>query len=105
MPVNFEISSKQIEKAMKKPIDEIIEAIAETISNTPPELVSDIMENGIYLVGGGALIKNLDNLIATRIGVQTFIADTPLDCVAIGACKTLEELEKYKSVFIKNATI
>lgn len=105
MPVNFEISSKQIEKAMKKPIDEIIEAIAETISNTPPELVSDIMENGIYLAGGGALIKNLDNLIATKIGVQTFIADTPLDCVAIGACKTLEELEKYKSVFIKNATI
>ena len=56
------------------------------------------MENGIYLAGGGALIKNLDNLIAQKIGVQTFISDTPLDCVAIGTGKIIENFEKYKRV-------
>lgn len=98
LPRNVAVTSKQIEKAMKKPIQEILEAIVQTLSETPPELVSDIMENGIYLAGGGALIKNLDNLIAQKIGVQTFIADTPLDCVAIGTGKIIENFEKYKRV-------
>lgn len=101
LPKNLNISSKQIENAMKRPIAEIIDAIATTLSNTPPELVVDIMENGIYLAGGGALIRSLDNLIAQRIGVQTYIADTPLDCVAIGAGKVLEDINKYKPVFME----
>lgn len=100
LPRNLTISSKQIEKAMKKPITEILEEIATTLANTPPELISDIMENGIYLAGGGALIRNLDNLIAQKIGVQTYIADTPLECVAIGTEKILENFEKYKIIFI-----
>ena len=101
LPRNVEVNSKQIEKAIKKPISEIIEAIVNTLSNTPPELVSDIMENGIYLAGGGALIKNLDNLIAQKIGIQTYIADTPLDCVAIGTSKILENMDKYKRVLLE----
>lgn len=101
MPKNITISSNQIEQAMRKSMTEIIEAIANTLSNTPPELVADIMENGIYLAGGGAQIRSLDNLIAQRIGVQTYIADTPLDCVAIGTGKILEDISKYKTVFIE----
>lgn len=101
LPKNLSISSKQIENAMKRPIAEIIEAIANTLSNTPPELIADIMENGIYLAGGGALIRSLDNLIAQKIGVQTYIADTPLDCVAIGTGKILEDVNKYKNVFLE----
>ena len=101
LPKNVKITSKQIEKAMKKPITEILEAVATTLANTPPELVSDVMENGIYLAGGGAMIRSLDNLIAQKIGIQTYIADTPLDCVAIGTGKTLENLEKYKTVFLE----
>ena len=97
---NISISSKQIETAMRRPIEEIIDAIITTISNTPPELVTDIMENGIYLAGGGALIKNLDNYIAQRTGVQTYIAETPLDCVAIGTGKILSEMDKYKTIFL-----
>ena len=85
---------------MRRPIEEIIDAIITTISNTPPELVTDIMENGIYLAGGGALIKNLDNYIAQRTGVQTYIAETPLDCVAIGTGKILSEMDKYKTIFL-----
>ena len=60
------------------------------------------MENGIYLAGGGALIKNIDNLIAEKTGVQTFIADEPLDCVAIGTGKSLENIQKYRKVFLNN---
>lgn len=101
LPKDIVISSKQIENAMKRPISEIIDAIGNTLSNTPPELVADIMENGIYLAGGGALIRNLDNLVAQKIGVQTYIADTPLDCVAIGAGKVLEDILNYKTIFIE----
>ena len=99
LPKNMTITSTQVGNAMRKPVTEIIDAITNTISNTPPELVADIMENGIYLAGGGALIRSLDNLIAQRIGVQTYIADTPLDCVAIGTGKILEDLPKYRPVF------
>ena len=100
LPKNINISSKEIELAMQRPINEIIEAVINTLSVTPPELASDIMQNGIYLAGGGALIRNLDNLIAQRIGIKTYIADSPLECVAIGAGKTLENFEKMRPVIV-----
>ena len=98
MPKTIVISSKEIEKAMRKPISEIIEGIIAVLSVTPPELASDILKNGIYLSGGGALIKNLDNLIAKKTGVKTYIADTPMECVAIGTGKVIENFDKYKKV-------
>lgn len=100
LPKNIKISSKEIELAMQRPINEIIEAVINTLSVTPPELASDIMQNGIYLAGGGALIRNLDNLIAQRTGIKTYIADSPLECVAIGAGKTLENFEKMRPVIV-----
>lgn len=100
LPKNINISSKEIELAMQRPINEIIEAVINTLSVTPPELASDIMQNGIYLAGGGALIRNLDNLMAQRTGIKTYIADSPLECVAIGAGKTLENFEKMRSVIV-----
>ncbi len=100
LPTNLTVSSKQIVDAMAKPIEEIIEAIISTLADTPPEVVADIMENGIYLAGGGALIRGLDNVIAQRTGVQTYIAESPLDCVAVGTGKTLDDIQKYKRVFI-----
>ena len=100
LPKNINISSKEIELAMQRPINEIIEAVINTLSVTPPELASDIMQNGIYLAGGGALIRNLDNLMAQRTGIKTYIADSPLECVAIGAGKTLENFEKMRPVIV-----
>lgn len=100
LPKNINISSKEIELAMQRPINDIIEAAINTLSVTPPELASDIMQNGIYLAGGGALIRNLDNLIAQRTGIKTYIADSPLECVAIGAGKTLENFEKMRPVIV-----
>ena len=87
-------------KYSTSPINEIIEAIVNTLSVTPPELASDIILNGIYLAGGGAQIRNLDNLIAQKTGVQTYVADTPLECVAIGAGKVLENIDSLKSVLM-----
>lgn len=100
LPKNVIVSSKDIEEAMKKPISEIIEAIMNTLAVTPPELASDIIVNGIYLAGGGAQIRNLDNLIAKKTGVQTYVADTPLECVAIGAGKVLENIDSLKGVLL-----
>ena len=102
LPKTIEVSSKDIEEAMKKPISEIIEAIIGTLSKTPPELASDIIINGIYLAGGGAQIRNLDSLIAKKTGVQTFVADAPLECVAIGAGKVLENIESLKGVLMNS---
>ena len=100
LPRTVTISSKDIERAMKRPINEIIEAIVNTLSVTPPELAADIIVNGIYLAGGGAQIRNLDNLIAQKTGVKTYIADTPLECVAIGAGKVLENIDSLKGVLL-----
>ena len=102
LPMSLVISSKQINEAIQDCINEIVEAVINTLAVTPPDLVSDIMENGIYLAGGGALIRNIDNLIAEKTGVQTFIADEPLDCVAIGTGKSLENIQKYRKVFLNN---
>lgn len=100
LPKTVIVSSKDIERAMKKPINEIIEAIINTLAVTPPELASDIIVNGIYLAGGGAQIRNLDTLIAQKTGVQTFVADTPLECVAIGTGKVLENIDSLKEVLL-----
>lgn len=105
LPKNLKITSKQIEEALKRPLNEVIEAIINTLSITPPELSADIMQNGIYLAGGGALIRNLDNLVSQKTGIKTYIADSPLECVVIGTGKILEHFEKMKPILINRAYI
>lgn len=100
LPRNITVTSKQIEEAMQKTVNEIIESIMSTLSVTPPELSADIIQNGIYLAGGGALIRNLDNLISQKTGIKTYIADSPLECVVIGTGKILENFDKMKQVII-----
>ncbi|MBE5822406.1 MAG: rod shape-determining protein [Clostridiales bacterium] len=97
LPKTLEITSTQIGEAMQEPIREIIEGIKMTLERTPPELSADVMEKGIVLAGGGALIKNLDMLISNETGMPVFIADNPLDCVVNGANKVLSDLDHLKS--------
>ena len=80
----------------------MVEIIKQTLERTPPELASDIMEKGIYLSGGGALIKNLDKLVAQKTEMPVYIADDPLECVVKGTGKTLEDLERLKTVLINS---
>ena len=100
LPRNVTITSTQAEEAMKDSINEIVEIVKATLEKTPPELASDIIEKGIYLAGGGALIKNLDKLISAKTDMPVYVAEDPLDCVVKGTEKTLEDLEKLKTVLI-----
>ena len=96
------ITSSQVETAIKESITQIVEVIKLSLEKTPPELASDIMEKGIVLSGGGALIQNLDKLISLETGMPAYVAEEPLDCVVRGTGKTLQEIEKLRTV-LKNA--
>lgn len=102
LPRNEVITSTQVEEAMRESITKIIDIVKATLEKTPPELASDIMERGIVLAGGGALIQNLDKLLSTETGIPVFVADEPLDCVVRGTGKTLEDLEKLREVLINS---
>ena len=102
LPKTITINSNQAEEAMKEVIMQIVDGIKMTLEKTPPELAADIMINGITLSGGGALIKNLDRLIALETGIPINIAQEPLDCVVRGAGKVLEDLDSLKSVLINS---
>lgn len=84
LPKNITLTSTQIEEAMRESISEIIDVVKATLEKTPPELASDIVEKGIVLAGGGALIKNIDKLISQKTGMPVYIAENPLECVVKG---------------------
>jgi len=100
LPRNVIVTSSQIQEAIKLSINDIVETVKVTLEKTPPELASDIMEKGIVLAGGGALIKNLDKLLSEKTGMPVYVAENPLDCVVKGTGKTLEDLERLKNVLI-----
>lgn len=100
LPKTLNITSTEILEALRDPINSIIEAIKATLEKTPPELAADIMDKGIMLTGGGALLDGLDNLVRQETGMPVRIADNPLDCVVIGAGKVIEEIEVLKRVAI-----
>ena len=89
-------------KAIKESINKIVDIVKLTLEKTPPELASDIMEKGIILAGGGALIKNLDKLLSNETGMPVYVADEPLDCVVRGTGKTLDDLERLKTVLVNS---
>ncbi|OPJ63751.1 rod shape-determining protein [Clostridium oryzae] len=94
LPKTITITEAQIREAIKEPVATIIEAIKTTLEKTPPELAADIMEKGIMLAGGGAMLKGLDRLINEETHMPVHIAESPLDCVALGAGKALEFFDK-----------
>lgn len=102
LPKNIVVTSTQIEEAMRDSISEIIEIVKATLEKTPPELASDIVEKGIVLAGGGALIKNIDKLLSQKTGMPVYIAENPLECVVRGTGKTLDDLERLKTVLINS---
>ena len=100
LPKNLTITSSEITEAIKEPINSIVDSIKYTLEKTPPELASDIMDRGIMLTGGGALLSGLDKLIKEETGMPVTIAERPLDCVVMGAGKVLDEIETLKKVLI-----
>lgn len=100
LPQNLEINSTEILMAMSEPISAIVDAIKYTLEKTPPELAADIMNRGIYLAGGGALIDGLDKLITQETGMPVKIAENPLDCVVQGSGTVVENLDVLKQVLV-----
>ncbi len=93
LPRSAVVSSDEVRAAIHDPVMEIVEAVKLTLEQTPPELAADVMERGIVLAGGGALLRGLDTLISIETGMPVHIAPDPLSCVVIGTAKALEESE------------
>lgn len=102
LPKTMQISSAEVRDALRESVNAIIDGIKSTLEKTPPELASDIMENGIMLTGGGALLKGLDKLVKEETGMPVKIAENPLDCVAIGTGKSVEDAEIFEKVLMMN---
>jgi len=94
LPKVITITSSEVRDALKEPVAAIIDAIKTTLEKTPPELASDIMDKGIMLAGGGAMLRGLDQLINKETHMPVHIAESPLDCVALGAGKALDTIDK-----------
>jgi rod shape-determining protein MreB len=102
LPKTMEVGSDEIHEALREPVYNILEAIKSTLEKTPPELAADIMELGIMLTGGGALLEGIDRLIIGETGMPVHIADDPLDCVAIGTGKALDSIDLLKKASANN---
>lgn len=94
LPRTISLTSREIRGALSESIFAIVEAIKTTLEKTPPELAADVMNRGIVLTGGGALIRGLDVLIAEETGIPVYVADNALDCVALGTGLALSAMEK-----------
>ncbi len=104
LPENITITSEEIREALSEPLSHVIEAIKVTLEKTPPELAADIIDQGIMLAGGGALLKGLDLLIHSETGMPVKVAERPLDCVADGTGKVLENIDKLVDVLTDDDT-
>jgi len=108
LPRSVTLTSGEIREAMADTLGKIVEAVKRTLERTPPELAADIVERGIMLAGGGALVRNINDLLSHETGIFTHIAEKPLLCVVNGCGEVLDNFKKLKKVvdspdFLKNA--
>ena len=102
LPRTQVINSDEIRDALSDPIRQIVQGVRSALEKTPPELSADIIDKGIVLTGGGALLKNLDILIREETGLPVLIADDPLTCVVMGCGKALDEMDLLREVMSEN---
>jgi rod shape-determining protein MreB len=100
-PKTIEITSSQVHDALMDPLNEVVDAVKTALEKTPPELAADIVDNGIVLTGGGALMANLDILIRERTGLPVSIAEDPLSCVVLGSGKVLDNLDLLRQLTVE----
>ena len=101
IPKTIEISDSEIREALKESIGKIVDAVRIALEQTPPELSADIVDRGIVLTGGGALLKNLDKRLSHETGLPIIVSDEPLKAVALGSGKVLDDLELLKKVAVE----
>jgi rod shape-determining protein MreB len=100
-PKQVSISYREIAKALDKSILRVEDAVMETLSQTPPELAADIYNTGIYMAGGGSMLRGLDRRLSQKTDLPVYIAEDPLRAVVRGTGIALKNLERYKSILIK----
>ena len=100
IPKTLEISSEEVMQAISEPVNAIVNAVKIALERTPPELAADIVDRGIVLAGGGALLKNLDKLLREETGLPIIVAESPLTAVVLGAGKALEELDLLREIAV-----
>ncbi len=100
VPKTLEINSEEVREAIQEPLSAIVEAVKVALERTPPELAADIVDRGIFLAGGGALLRNIDVLIREETDLPVMIADDPLTCVVMGTGKALDQLDTLKGISI-----
>ena len=98
LPKNITIRSEEVREALSEALSRVVRAVKETLEHTPPELSADIIDHGITLTGGGALLRGLDKLIQSATGIDVHVAENPLDCVAAGTGAVLDNLELLRSL-------
>lgn len=98
LPKTLTIQAKEIREALNEPIFKIIDAVKGTLEKTPPELAADVMDHGIMMTGGGALLTNLDQLLSHETGMPVLVSEDALSCVGEGTGKSLENIELLKRV-------
>jgi rod shape-determining protein MreB len=100
MPRTIEITDEEIREALIEPVYQVVESVRIALERTPPELASDILDRGVVLAGGGALLRNLDVLLREETGLLVTVADDPLTAVVMGAGKVLDELSLLRDVTV-----
>ncbi len=93
LPKTISVTSEEVTEAIRDPLASILGAVRQTLEKTPPELASDIIDRGMVLTGGGAQLRNIDQLLTQEMGVPCFVAENPIACVAIGAGRAIENIE------------
>ncbi|MEU8822222.1 rod shape-determining protein [Streptomyces sp. NPDC048636] len=97
LPKVLELTAEEVRHALGEPVDSIVAAVRSTLDETPPELAGDIMDRGIVLTGGGALLRGLDVRLGRELDIPVLVADDPLDCVAIGTGRCVEDFESLRT--------
>ncbi|MEU3371598.1 rod shape-determining protein [Streptomyces sp. NPDC006711] len=100
LPMTLALTAREVRAALDEPVEAIIAAVRVTLEECPPELAGDVMEHGIVLTGGGALLPGLDLRIASATGIPVFVADDPLDCVVLGAGKCVEDFDQLQRLLV-----
>jgi rod shape-determining protein MreB len=102
VPKTIVITEEEVRDALLEPVNQIVEAVRNALERTPPELAADILDRGITLAGGGALLRNLDKLISEETGLPVQVADDPLAAVVMGSGRVLDELDQFREVISSN---
>lgn len=104
LPKTITVTAKEIAAALNETVEAIVEAVKNTLEKTPPELAADIMDRGIVLTGGGALLKNIDQVISNETKIPVFIADEPLESVAVGTGKSIDYIQHFRNSSVSAST-